>query len=71
MDATTPSEAGVVRRPTSVRSLGVPWRWGMVSAALLLIALVVGVAVGPAGLSLGGIYLRRERGFSALLLEGL
>ena len=54
MEATTPNEAGVVQ-PLAVRSLGVPWRWALVSVALLLIALVIGVAVGPAHLGLGGI----------------
>jgi iron complex transport system permease protein len=54
MEAVTPNDGGVLR-PTAVRSLGVPWRWAFASVAVLLVALVVGVAVGPAHLSLGGI----------------
>jgi iron complex transport system permease protein len=54
MEAATPNEGGVVR-PTAVRSLGVPWRWALVSVAILLVALVIGVAVGPAHLSIAGI----------------
>ena len=54
MQAATPNEGGVVR-PSAVRSLGVPWRWALVSVAILLVALVIGVAVGPAHLSIGGI----------------
>lgn len=54
MEAATPNEGGVVRA-AAVRSLGVPWRWTLVSVAMLLAALAIGVAVGPAHLSLGGI----------------
>ena len=55
MEAARTSDGVAVGLPASVRSLGVPWRWALVSVALLLMALVIGVAVGPAGLSLGGI----------------
>jgi cobalamin transport system permease protein len=54
MEAATPNEGGVVRS-TPVPPLGVPWRWALVSAAILLVALVIGVAVGPAHLGLGRI----------------
>jgi iron complex transport system permease protein len=54
MEAATSNDGDVVR-PTAVRSLGVPWRWVLVSVAILLVALVLGVAVGPAQLSIGGI----------------
>jgi iron complex transport system permease protein len=54
MEAVTPNEADGVR-PAAVRSLGVPWRWVLASVVILLVALVIGVAVGPAQLSLGGI----------------
>jgi iron complex transport system permease protein len=54
MEAVTPNDGGVAR-PLAVRSLGVTWRWAFASVAVLLVAIVVGVAVGPAHLSLGGI----------------
>lgn len=61
MEATTPNEGGVVR-PAAVRSLGVPWRWALVSVAILLVALVVGVTVGPAHLGIreiaGSVFAR-------------
>lgn len=55
MEATTQGEDGVISLPTSISSLGVPWRWTVVCVALLVIALMIGVAVGPADLSLAGI----------------
>ncbi|MGZ5213350.1 MAG: FecCD family ABC transporter permease [Actinomycetota bacterium] len=54
MEAATPNEGGILR-PAEVGSLGVPWRWALASVAVLLVALAIGVAVGPAHLSLGGI----------------
>jgi iron complex transport system permease protein len=54
MEAVTPHDDGALR-PAVVRSLGVSWRWVVTSAAILLFALTIGVAVGPAHLGLGGI----------------
>jgi iron complex transport system permease protein len=53
MEAVAPNEGGV--RPATVRFLGVPWRWALISAVVLIGALVAGVAIGPAQLSMGGI----------------
>ena len=55
MEATAHSDEGGVGLSTSVSPLGVPWRWAVLCIAVLVIALVVGVAVGPADLSLAGI----------------
>jgi len=54
VEAATPNDGGVLQ-PVAVRSLRVPWRWAVVSLGALLVAIVIGVAVGPAHLSLGGI----------------
>jgi cobalamin transport system permease protein len=54
MESTAPHDATLLR-PAVIRSRGIPWRWGLASAAILVLALVLGVAVGPAHLSLGRI----------------
>ncbi len=41
--------------PPIVRARGVPLRWALGSVAMLIVALIVGIAVGPAHLSLAGI----------------
>jgi iron complex transport system permease protein len=54
MDAVTLSDGGAAR-PVVVGSLGVPWRWAFASGVILIVALAIGVAVGPAHLGLGAI----------------
>lgn len=55
MVATDPTRGASIGQPIPVRSRGIPLRWALASAALLLVALVIGVAVGPARLGPGGI----------------
>jgi iron complex transport system permease protein len=55
VEATTPHAVDAPSAGASVRARGVPWRWTLGSAAVLLASLVIGVAVGPAHLGLGGI----------------
>jgi iron complex transport system permease protein len=54
MEAVTPSD-GATARPVVVGSPGVPWRWALASGVILVAALAIGVAVGPAHLGLGEI----------------
>lgn len=54
MEATALNDGGAARS-VAVRSLGVPLRWALASGSVLLVALVIGVVVGPAHLGLGGI----------------
>ncbi len=55
MDAAGAGSQRALDAAVPVRASGVRWTWTIGSAAVLLVALLIGVAVGPAHLSLDGI----------------
>jgi iron complex transport system permease protein len=49
------ADAARVRAAVGVRPRGIPWRWGLGAAAFLVVALVVGLGIGPVRIGPGAI----------------